>query len=400
MRTTDGRQGSVKPNPEKPGTWMFVVDLAEPGERRQQKRGRGFATKKAAQAALDKLKGEVRSQSYVDRDKVTLRAFAEQTWLPHVKGQVRASTFESYNRVIRLHILRDLGDVEVQRLTAQRWENHLAKLAAAGRADYAEGRALSRRSVQYAHTLGKAMLDYAVKKKLRSDNPAAEVDPPKAAAEARTHDAMSTWPREVLSSFLTRGRSEGHRHHVSWLLLATTGMRRGECLGLAWSDVDFDAGRLRVRRTLVDMRDDAPVWSDPKTSSGKRSIALDAGTVAALRKHRAAQLEERLAVGAGYVEHDLVFAMPDGRPLHPERFSRTFTETIRRWKLPRIRLHDLRHTWATLALEAGVHPKVVQERLGHANVSITLGIYTHVSQAMESDAAERVAGLFLDLGTT
>jgi integrase len=396
VKTTDGRQGSVKPNPEKPGTYMFVVDLAEPGEPRQQKRGRGFPTKKAAQAALDKLKGEVRSQTYVDRDKVTLRVFAEQTWLPHVKGQVRASTFESYDRVIRLHVLRDLGEVEVQRLTPKRWKDQLDGLAAGGRADYAEGRALSRRTVQYVHTLAKAMLDYAVEQGLRADNPAAKVKPPKAEAEAQAHARIQTWPREVLGAFLNRAREEQHRHHVAWQLLATTGMRRGEVLGLAWLDVDFDASRLRVRRTLVDMHGDEPVWSDPKTASGKRSIALDAGTVAALRKHRAQQLEMRLAVGAGYVEHDLVFALPDGRPLHPERFSRTFTETIRRWKLPQVRLHDLRHTWATLALEAGVHPKVVQERLGHANVSITLGIYTHVSQSMESDAAERVAGLFLD----
>lgn len=398
MRTTDGRQGSVKPNPEKPGTWMYVVDLAEPGEPRQQKRGRGFETKKAAQAALDKLKGEVRAQTYVDRDKVTLRTFAVETWLPHVKGQVRESTFASYDRVIWLHVLRDLGDVEVQRLTPKRWKEQLDALAAGGRADYAEGRKLSRRTVQYVHTLGKAMLDYAVQQGLRADNPAAKVKPPKAAAEAKAHEQMTTWPREVLAGFLAKARTEEHRHHVAWLLLATTGMRRGEVLGLAWSDVDLEQSRLRVRRTLVDMNGDAPVWSDPKTASGKRSIALDGATVAALRAHRKQQLEQRMAVGAGYVEHDLVFAMPDGRPLHPERFSRTFTETIRRWKLPQVRLHDLRHTWATLALEAGVHPKVVQERLGHANVSITLGIYTHVSQSMESDAAERVASLFLEDG--
>jgi integrase len=141
-----------------------------------------------------------------------------------------------------------------------------------------------------------------------------------------------------------------------------------------------------------------PVWSEPKTKQGRRQIAIDPGTVAVLRALRKEQAAEPLAIGPGYVDHDLVFALPDGRPLHPERFSRTFTELIARQKLPAIRVHDLRHTWATLALEAGIHPKVVSERLGHATVSITLDIYSHVSPAMQSDPAERVAALIFEGG--
>jgi integrase len=134
-------------------------------------------------------------------------------------------------------------------------------------------------------------------------------------------------------------------------------------------------------------------WGTPKTAKGRRQVALDTGSITALRAHRTRQLEERLAIGAGYVDQDLVVAMPDGQPVHPKTMSYWFTLEIKRLGLPRIRLHDLRHTHATLALIAGVHPRVVQERLGHANVSITLDVYSHVDLDMPAAAAARVAAL-------
>jgi len=134
-------------------------------------------------------------------------------------------------------------------------------------------------------------------------------------------------------------------------------------------------------------------WGTPKTAKGRRTIALDPATVAFLRQHRARQVAERLLLGAGYVDQDLVVCAPDGGPQHPKRLSYFFTKELRRAGLPTIRLHDLRHTHATLALRAGVHPRVVQERLGHANVGITLDTYSHVDPAMQADAAARVAAL-------
>jgi integrase len=177
--------------------------------------------------------------------------------------------------------------------------------------------------------------------------------------------------------------------------LATTGLRRGEALGLAWSSVDLEAGRLSVSRTLVNLDGDEPVWSDPKTARGRRSIALDPSTVAALRALRVGQAQERLLMGAGHIDHDLVFARPDRRPWHSERFSRTFGEQVSRHGLPALSVHGLRHSWATLALSSGVHPKVVQERLGHSTIGITLDVYSHVMPSMEIDAADRVAALIL-----
>ena len=134
-------------------------------------------------------------------------------------------------------------------------------------------------------------------------------------------------------------------------------------------------------------------WSEPKTDKGWRTVALDAETVAVLRAHRARQLEERLAAGPEYDDQDLVFATVFGHPVHPKTLSWYFGCAVSRSGLTKIRLHDLRHSYATLALKAGIHPRVVQERLGHANVGITLDTYSHVTMPMQTEAANLVAGL-------
>ena len=209
-------------------------------------------------------------------------------------------------------------------------------------------------------------------------------------ASAVVRPTMTTWTADQLRAFLDH--TAEHRLHAAFVLLATTGMRRGECLGLRWSDVDVAASRVSISQTVIMVHHDIRVGS-PKTSRGRRTVELDPETVAALREHRKRQAGERLLMGAGFTDHGLVFCMPDGRPLHPERFSRTLSRQTAHAGLPPIRLHDLRHTWATLALQNGVHPKIVQERLGHANVSITLDVYSHVSEGLHSAAASRVASI-------
>lgn len=131
--------------------------------------------------------------------------------------------------------------------------------------------------------------------------------------------------------------------------------------------------------------------STPKTAKGRRNVALDPATVASLRAHRTRQAEERLALGPAYVDEDLVFCREDGTPIWPRTFSRAFRAAAGAAGLHRIRLHDLRHTHATLALESGVHPLVVSERLGHSKVSITLDTYSHVTPALAEDAAATIA---------
>jgi integrase len=135
---------------------------------------------------------------------------------------------------------------------------------------------------------------------------------------------------------------------------------------------------------------------EPKTARGRRSVALDTATVAALRDHRRRMLEERLLVGPDFADEGLVFHQPDGACLRPDAVSAMFLRRVHQYGLGRLTLHGLRHTWATLALEQGIHPRVVQERLGHSTIAITLGIYSHVAPTLHARAAEVVAGLVLD----
>jgi integrase len=171
-------------------------------------------------------------------------------------------------------------------------------------------------------------------------------------------------------------------------------MRRGEVAGLRWADVDLEVGRVSPRRPRVVVNYEVVV-SEPRTAKGRRSLALDPATVAAPREHRTRQLEQRLVVGPRWQDSGLVFARPAGRPIHPERFSRWFEQHTRAAGLPKIRLYDVRHRYATAALAAGVPAKVVSERLGHANIAITMDTYSHVLPGLDAQAAGTVARLIL-----
>jgi integrase len=170
-------------------------------------------------------------------------------------------------------------------------------------------------------------------------------------------------------------------------------MRRGEVLGLRWKDLDLDQGRLSIRQTVTLV--DHKIVTANRTKTGKgRAVDLDPTTIAELRAHRVKQAQELLLFGIRQDGDTLIFCHPDGRPYNPERFSREFARALdRRPDLPRIRLHDLRHSWATLALASGVPVKIVGERLGHTTTAITSDVYSHVTPTMGADAAERVSAL-------
>ena len=201
---------------------------------------------------------------------------------------------------------------------------------------------------------------------------------------------MKTWSAEQVHAFLRATKND--RLYPLWRLLALTGMRRGEVLGAKWEDMDFEAGRLSVRRSLIPLGGEVIV-SEPKTARGRRSIALDAETVEVLKAQAAKQLSEQQQFGEAWTDSGYLCTKENGEPYHPEVVSRHFRQAVKRAMLPMIRPHDLRHTHATLALQAGIHPKVVSERLGHANISITLDTYSHAIPAMQEEAAERIAEL-------
>ncbi len=262
-----------------------------------------------------------------------------------------------------------------------------AALTESGRRDGRGG--LSARTVQYCHVILHRALRDAVRRGyvVRNVSDYALVPAPK---RTRRSAEMATWTAHEVATFLDVTRHD--RLYVVWYVALMTGMRRGEVLRLRWRDCDLEAGRVRLVRQLRIVRH-VPEFSDLKTDRSRRQVGLDPRTATLLRQHRTTQLEERLMVGDGYLDGDLVFAMPDGVHYHPEAVSKVFDRRVARWGMPHITFHHTRHTWATLALQAGVHPKMVSDRLGHASVAFTLDVYSHAIQGLDDDAAARVAEL-------
>jgi integrase len=372
-------------------TWSFVIDVPGPDGTRRQTRRRGFRTKKDAQAELDRLRTDVRQGVYIPPSRQTLAQYVNDDWLPTLKMSVGPSTWASYRRNLHIHVLPRIGGLQLTEVGPEVLDRLYAELRQSGNRGAHRGASLSVRTVRYIHTIvGKALRD-AVRKGQLLRNPADTANPPRARdAKIAAQQTMRTWTAAQLEEFLHQ--AEGNRYQPAWLFLATTGCRRGEGVGLTWTAIDLDNRRCSIRQTITAIDHQLHTAGGTKTDTG-RNIGLDVRTVTALRTWKARQAEERLLLGAGYQDHDLGFCHPDGRPYHPERFSREFDRMVTRQGAPRIRLHDLRHTWATLALQAGVPLKVVSERLGHATTSVTADVYSHVTPGMQTDAAERVADL-------
>ena len=199
---------------------------------------------------------------------------------------------------------------------------------------------------------------------------------------------MKVWTNDEARRFLEATRED--RLAFAWALLLTRGLRRGELCGLKWSAIDFDARTLRIEitRTVVGGK---PATSRPKTAAGLRSIPIDARLVTLFRAHRRRQAAEKLAAGPAYEDGDLLLADELGRPYHPETVSGWFDTKVAQAGLSRIRLHDCRHTAATLMLAAGTPVKVVSEVLGHASVTTTLSTYAHVLPGMAEEAGARLS---------
>ena len=386
------RGGSKQPNGSyRGGTWTAYWEdtKASDGRRHQASKG-GFPTKRSAQEYLSNVLGAIRSGSYVPPAKLTFGAYLVGSWLPMQHHRLRASTLDDYRRRIEKHVLPTLGPIELQDLDASHLDRLYADLLDHGGPDR---RALSPKTVRNVHVVIRKALADASRKRLVMRNVAIDADPPKIPGPGE-HD-MAVWTPEELRAFLHA--IADNRLGAAYKLAASTGMRRGEVLGLRWSDLDLDRGTLAVCQTIVNVAYAVTV-SEPKTARGRRTISLDPRTVATLRAHRARQQGERLSAGDGYDDRDLVFAREEGSPTHPDSFSQTFERTVKRLGLRRVRLHDLRHTYATLALRAGVDAKTVSSRLGHATVAFTLDVYTKAVPQLDREAADKIADLIFGDG--
>ena len=357
--------------------WVIIVEAGrDENGRRTQRWHSGFETKRDATAALTEILGRMQRNEYVTPSNVTVGDWVKQ-WLAQVNR--RPATQAMYEMLATNYIIPALGPIRVQELTPSQCNGLYRELELKG----GIRGTLSSKSIRHVHSVLRAAMNAAVAEGIVHRNVVCQAKPPRL-----NTPEMKTWTASELRAFLNA--IADNRLFPAFLTLASTGLRRGELLGLRWRDLDLDGANLQVRQSLV-VANYAVTMSPPKTEKARRLVALDPDTVEALRGWRARVLEERIAVGIGAPQpDDLVFVQEDASALHPSNFAKRFRKLVNAIGLPRIRLHDLRHTHASLALQAGVHVKVVSERLGHSSVGITLDTYSHAIPAMDADAAVRV----------
>ena len=372
-------QGSVRKITGKTGvTWSGLIELPRDprtGARRQKRFS--AKTKRECEELLRILVGKLDQPESIEAENLTLAVFAEQ-FLSAAAPPLRPASYRCYADLLQNHIIPMLGRTRLQKLTPFDLQRLYADRLAYG---------LSPTSVHHVHVMVYRVLKQAYRWGMVTRNVAEMVDAPR-----RTFPDVVTWNMGQVSTFFAV--TDEHYLAALWRLALLTGMRRGELLGLTWEDIDLERGMLAVRRTMSRGSGGNWVLGQPKTASGWRAIALPESCVASLRKHRAKQNEQRLRLGELWVDSGFVFTGQQGQSLHVNVLVVQFKRLIQKAGLPDLRFHDLWHTSATLLLAQGVHPKIVQERLGHADIAMTLNRYSHVTPDMQRSAADTLDAAF------
>ena len=372
-------KGSIFKEVARDGTvsWRVRVDMVDQATGKRRQPQRSYKTKREAEAGMAQWLVEIERGIAVATSRMTTKEYMA-FWLDtSARHRVRATTLESYEQKIRLYIAPALGTTPLQRLTPaqiQAFYNALLTGDTTGARDV-----VAPRTVRYVHAILHRALKEALSLGLVSRNVTEAVAPPKA-----PRPPIKSWDVADVRRFLTVAEPDGYS--PVWLIALHTGMRRGELLGLRWQDVDARAGVLHVRQGVVFVGSELRM-SEPKTASGRRTIALDPPCVQALHEHRQRQTERRLRRGPEWRDHDLVFANDLGGPIDPSNLYHRFVKLVKAAGVPRISFHGMRHTHATLLMKHGAHPKVASERLGHANITLTLQTYSHVLPQMRQEAA-------------
>jgi integrase len=368
---------NVKKRSEGKKKWLARVSWQVGGK--QVQKGKRFATQAEAVRWAREEETKLDRGIMIRPAKISLDEYLDG-WLASMM-EANQRTKEHYGAMLSRYIRPKLGSVRLDQLTTHAIRSVLAGLSAKG---------LSPRTVNYARAVLRLALNRAVEDGLLAVNPAVA----RGMVPPRVHREQRVLSREQVRTLLDTSRDT--RWGALWSVLVYTGMRPGEALGLKWDDLNLNAGTAQIRRALVPQRKDASgrVWrvEDTKTAGSRRMIRLLAATVDALKRHRDEQGVERLVAGEGYQDHGFVFATERGEPLRGDVVYRNhFLKALRKAGLPEITLYGLRHTAATLLLEAGVPMRAVSEQLGHSTMTLTADTYSHVSAQLQEQAIKRLA---------
>jgi len=377
-------EGSV--TKRKDGRWEVDIPVGIDPVTGKRKRFRAYAKSSTeANAMRIKVLRDLQTGAFIDSENITVGEWLD-IWLDtYIKSKVRPNTCDNYSMLIKKHLKPTIGKVSLKKLTTIQIQRLYNEKLMSGRVDGQGG--LSIRSVEKIHTV----LHKALKQAL-TENRVYRNASEGAVLPTRKQHSIRVLTNEERIRF--EGVLEGDRLGRAFLLDLYSGLRRGELLALRWTDVNFEQGTLQVNRSLVriaifgEENKTQLSFQDPKTVKSNRTVAIPMGIMAELKKHKALQNEEKLKAGEKYEDQNLVFCTRFGLPLEPRNFNRKFADLLTKAKISDFNLHGLRHTYATILLEEDVHPKIVQEALGHSKISTTLDIYSHVSPEIMRKAAD------------
>lgn len=349
----------------KDGRWSAEVSI---GGKRRTKYGK---TRNEVQEWLHETLTEIhRGLRKNIGTKISLQKYME-IWLDAMKSQIRPNTWSQYAQISRQHIFPILGSLQLNDLEPHHVQTFYSK-------KFEDGVGQSTRGMIHSvlHRAMNVALDWGFIRR----NPVTSIKKPK-----QDKREMQFLTSEEAFRFLNVAKK--NRYAALYYLAIATGMRQGEILGLKWGDLDFQSGRLQIQRQLQRVRGQALLFTQPKSASSRRIVLLGSKTLDRLRDHLKNQKMERLFAGEKWEENELIFPSSKGTPLDTSSLFRNFKVLLKEANLPNIRFHDLRHTAATLMFQQGVHPKIVQERLGHSSIGITMDVYSHAIPSLQMEAA-------------
>lgn len=335
-------------------------------------------TKKDAERRLSELLHQLDTGSFVRPSKISLSEYLEKWLNEYAWANLGPRTAEGYSQIIRGHISPSLGNIPLTDLKPAHLQGYYSEKLENGRSD-GKG-ALSARTVRHHHMVLHDALKHAVKWGLLSRNVADAVSTPRC-----QRPEWHTLSEDDIHNLLEAAK--GIPYYDLFYLAIYTGMRRSEILALRWCDVDLTLCQAYVTRSLHRLKTGEIVIRPPKTGKGRRNVALTPSTTLLLKKRLEKRITEMTALGSKVQEENLIFSDLEGRPLLPDSVTQAWRRVTRQIGINGVRLHDARHSHASLLLKQGVHPKVVQERLGHASIQTTLDTYSHVVPGLQEMAA-------------
>ena len=355
------------------GKWEVTVEIGTHKRKRKSKR---FKTKKEAQQWAASMELKKRDGLIIDAKNYTLKNLLKE-WLNEYVSDKSPTTYDSYNMIVTAHIVPALGKIKLKDLHSRHIKNYINEKSEDGKINSSGG--LSGTTLLHHYHVFSSAFKYARKWSIMNHNPLDKIDPPK----------KSGYKAEYLSKnqidHLLKTAKEISQWTYNFIYLAfKTGMRRGELLGLKWPNIEFNRKKISVRNNIVKTVNNTALEKSPKSLDGVRPIIVSDDVIDLLKKIRTIQLERKKNLG--FEDENYIFCMDNGKKVIPRTAYNRYTKVFKAAKLSNFNFKSLRHTHATYMLQAGVHPKIVQERLGHSSIEVTLNIYSHVIPSLQKTA--------------